>query len=133
MAGKPTYEELEQRVKELKKAEVERKRAEESGRKSECYFRSLLNNIQEDILVIGPDYRITDINDTSLVTSRTKRKDVIGRHCFEISHGYNEPCSKREEECKLHEVVETGEPRKCVHKHLCADGSKAWTVILLSP
>jgi PAS domain S-box-containing protein len=39
---------------------TERKRAEEALRESEHYFRSLLFNMHEDILVIDRDYRITD-------------------------------------------------------------------------
>jgi PAS domain S-box-containing protein len=39
MSAKPTYEELEQRVRELEKAESERKRAEEAMRESEDKFK----------------------------------------------------------------------------------------------
>ena len=43
MAAKPTYEELEQRVKELKKLEAERKQADAALKESETKFRSLFN------------------------------------------------------------------------------------------
>jgi len=133
MARKPNSEELEQRVKELGHEIVKRKRAEEALRKRENYFRSLLYSIHEDILVIDSDYRTTDVNNTFMITSGLKRVDVIGRHCFEVSHGYNEPCDRRGEECMLREVFEKGEPRNCRHKHQHVDGSKIWVDILLSP
>ncbi|HEA68912.1 MAG TPA: PAS domain S-box protein, partial [Desulfobacterales bacterium] len=44
MAKKPTYEELEQRIKELEKESDERKRAEEALRKSEEKYRDLFEN-----------------------------------------------------------------------------------------
>jgi PAS domain S-box-containing protein len=112
---------------------TERKRAEEALRESEHYFRSLLFNMHEDILVIDRDYRITDVNNTLLVTAGLKYEEVIGRHCYEISHGYNEPCERKGEDCMLQEVFETGKPGNCRHQHIRTDGSKVWVDILLSP
>jgi len=100
---------------------------------SENYFRTVLHSLHEDIIVIDPNYRILDINTAFLVTSKLKREDAIGHHCFEVSHGYNEPCDKCGEECLLQEVFKTGEPRSCLHEHQQADGSKVWVDILLSP
>jgi PAS domain-containing protein len=42
MPEKPTYEELEKRVKELEQAESERKRSEDALMKNEDIFRTLL-------------------------------------------------------------------------------------------
>ncbi len=133
MADKPTYEELEQRVKELEKESVERKNAEEALRQSNHYFRSLLHNIHEDILVIDQDYLITDVNKTFLVTAGLKREEVIGRHCYEISHGYNEPCEVHGEECMLQKVLETGMACISCNQNIHAEGWKAWVDILMSP
>ena len=41
MSEKPTYEELEQRVKKLEKVAVERKKVEEALRESEKRYRAL--------------------------------------------------------------------------------------------
>jgi PAS domain S-box-containing protein len=111
----------------------ERKQAEEALRESEHYFRSLLFGMHEDIVVIDRDYRITDVNNTFLVNVGRKSEEVIGQHCYEVSHGYNEPCEKKGEECMLREVFETGDPRSCHHQHIRTDGSKVWVDILLSP
>ena len=45
MSEKPTYEELEQRVRELEKAESERKQAEKALQESEQKFRSIFENL----------------------------------------------------------------------------------------
>jgi len=111
----------------------ERKRSEEVLRKSEHYYRSLLVNMHEDILVIDRDYLITDVNKTFIATTGYRREEVIGRRCYEVSHGYREPCDKCGEECVLHEVFDTGKPCNCRHEHIAADGSKIWVDILLSP
>lgn len=112
---------------------TERHRAEEAVRDNEHYFRSLLHHMHEDILVIDPDYRITDVNKPFLVTSGANREEVIGHHCYEVSHGYNEPCDIRGEDCPLKEVFETREPHSCRHIHQVADGTKVWVDIILSP
>jgi len=136
--------ELEQRVEErtselvkanehLKREIEERKRAQEALRKSEHYFRSLLMHMHESILVIDRDYRITDINNSLLTTIGRTREEVMGHHCYEVLHGYNEPCHRRGEECKLREVFETGKPCNCLHEHLRADGSSVWVDIIFSP
>ncbi len=129
---------LEKKLLDLEKEITRRKRADEALRKSERYYRSVLYALHEDILVIDPHYRITDVNNTFLVTSGIARnvrdyEDVIGRHCFEVSHGYNEPCDRHGEECLLREVFKTGESRNCLHEHQLADGSKFWADTLLSP
>ena len=45
MAGKPTYEELEQRVKELEREAVKRKQVEEALREGEKKYRSLVDGM----------------------------------------------------------------------------------------
>ncbi len=116
---------------------TERKQVDEVLRKSEHYFRSLLFNIHEDILVIDRDYKVTDVNNTLLVTVGLKREEVIGRHCYEILHDYNQPCSRYGEQCSLQAVFDSGNPYNCRHIHTRLDNqsdrSKVWVDILLSP
>ncbi len=51
MSNKPTYEELEQRIRELKNEVFERKQAKEALRESESKYRTLCDNANEGILV----------------------------------------------------------------------------------
>ena len=126
MAEKATYEELKQRVQELGKEVLELKQ-------TESYFGSLLESLREDLFVIDPNYRIIDINNSTSVTSGLKREWIIGRRCYEISHGVDQPCHRLGHECKLREVFETGEPSHCCHAHQHADGSQRFVDILYSP
>ncbi len=47
MSGKPTYEELEQRIQELEKAESERQQVEEERRESEANYEEVLSMISD--------------------------------------------------------------------------------------
>lgn len=129
MADKPTYEELENKIKALQSDLDHLKQSGEQLAQSEGYYRSLLANMHDDILVIDRQYRITDVNKAFLSTSGRKREDVIRRYCYEISHGYSEPCSRYGEECLLQEVFESGEPATCLHKSVEENAGKFILVV----
>ena len=112
---------------------TEHKWTEKTLREKEYYFRSLLHNIDEDILVIDPNLVITYVNDTFLSKSGLKREQVVGRNCFEILHDNEEPCDERGKECKIFDVFETGRSCSCVYERKNPDGSIVWEHILLSP
>ena len=111
----------------------ERKKAEDEMRKRERYFRSIMHRMHEDIIVIDKDFRITDVNNTYLVTSGNRREDILGRSCYEVIHDNNVPCREKGEDCKLREVLRTGRPDNCLHDYTKEDGSKIWVDILMSP
>jgi PAS domain S-box-containing protein len=112
---------------------TKRKQAEEALARREHYYRTLMHSMHEEILVIDKDFRITDINNTFLITTGRSRPEVLGKHCFEISHGYESPCSEHGERCVLKGVFETGEPAQCLHEHKRKDGASAFVDILVSP
>ncbi|MBW2331608.1 MAG: PAS domain-containing protein [Deltaproteobacteria bacterium] len=58
MARKPTYGELEQKIKELEKEAAERRRAEELLRESEVRLKTVLDTIQAGIVVIDPETHV---------------------------------------------------------------------------
>jgi len=55
MIQKPTYEEFEQRIQELNKEVLERKRAEEALEESETRYRRLFETAQDGILILDAD------------------------------------------------------------------------------
>lgn len=52
---KPTYEELEQRIKELEQAESEHKQVEEFMRESEERYKNIFKNNHSVMLIINPE------------------------------------------------------------------------------
>jgi len=78
MAKKLTYEELEQRVKELEKEALGRKQVEEALKESENRFRTLVEKSVEAIFLVNFDIEIVFWNPTAeemigLRTTHTKK------------------------------------------------------------
>jgi len=109
------------------------KASEQQLAQQEKYYRTLLYSLHEDILVIGPDYRITDINNTALKTLGIKREDAIGRHCYEVSHGLDTPCHEHGEKCGLRTVFDTGKHCNLCHEHTRKNGEKVYVDLMMSP
>ena len=79
MDRKPTYEELEQRVKELGKEAAGRKRAEKALRDSEEFSSNLLNNSPHPILVINPDTSVRYVNPALETLTGFSSEEIVGR------------------------------------------------------
>ena len=103
---------------------------EEALAARERYYRSLLNGMHEDIVVVDPEYRITDVNNSFVRTIGRPREEVLGALYYETWQGYDAPCDEHGE---VLDVLESGQARRCVHQHVRADGSTAYVDILLSP
>jgi two-component system cell cycle sensor histidine kinase/response regulator CckA len=76
--------------------------------------------VDEAFIVIDRDYRIVTANQAYCVSASCD--DVIGKHCYEISHRRNIPCFDAGEECAVRTVFETGRPQVSVHTHQDEDG-----------
>ena len=78
MAAKPTYEELEQRIKELEKLEAERKQADEALRESEEKYRHLFEMESDAIfLVRNSDGQILAVNTAGVKLYGFRREELL--------------------------------------------------------
>ncbi|MEE8383229.1 MAG: PAS domain S-box protein [Thermodesulfobacteriota bacterium] len=111
----------------------ELKKRKSAQRKSESYYRTLLSSMHDEILVIDRNYRITDVNKDYLAIFGRSREDIVGKHCYHILHGKDQPCDQTGKECKLYKVFARGEPENYRYKRITVDGSMIWVDILLSP
>ena len=79
MTRKPTYEELEQRVKELKKFEAESKQAEEVLRESEEKYRALIESTPDIIMQFDQDCSHLYVSPTIEKIIKLRSSDFIGK------------------------------------------------------
>jgi len=127
MAKKPTYEELEQRVKELEKEAVVRKRAREALRDSEEKWHSLVENAPGFIIEVNRYGKIQFINRG---VPGIGAKEAIGQSMYK----YIEPAYQNTARETIKEVFKTGKPRSYVVKALGPDGHHlAWYETQVGP
>ncbi|PLX53370.1 MAG: hypothetical protein C0611_05540, partial [Desulfobacteraceae bacterium] len=94
-----------------------RQKLKEYDRNRAMYDVLINELIQEDVLIIGSDYRVLDINETLLATLGLERKEAVGRYCYEITHRLTKPCSGEDHKCPLKETLMTRKPTKETHIH----------------
>ncbi len=111
----------------------ERKQAARRLKEKEHYYRSLINSLQEDIIVIDRDLRISDLNNGILKTSGYRRDEIIGKPCYTVLHGANRPCKDRGQPCGHEIALKNGQVVRQQHRHIHRDGSELWADVLSSP
>jgi PAS domain S-box-containing protein len=81
--------ELATDITKIRKADKERKRAEEALRESEEKLDAMLRSIGDHMSMIDKDLNIIWANETA---KKVFGNDIIGKKCFEVYHGRQEPC-----------------------------------------
>ncbi len=119
ISQKPTYDELEQRIRELEKAESERNRVERALRESEQFFRSLAESSPDYIMRYDRDCRHTYMNPAALAVSGFTEADIIGKTHRES--GFPEDLSTSWEE-RITQVFKTGRPSQTEFSWESANG-----------
>ncbi len=119
---------------EISRISILQKKTDQELRETRARYKMILNElIQEDVMVIAYDYKIMDINDSLLNKLGLQREDVIGRHCYEITHHQYGPCSGDHHPCPLIQTMETEKPSKTTHIHLDKDKRKIYYSISTYP
>ncbi len=110
-----------------------RQKLKEYHRNRAMYDLFINELIQEDVMIIGSDYRILDINETLLKKLGLKPKEAIGRYCYEITHRLSVPCSGENHKCPLEETLKTRKPSKETHIHKDKDNKNVYYSISAYP
>ncbi len=85
---------------------------------SSDYLLAIINSLEDELMVIDRDYHIVEANDAVLLRHGKKRQEVIGKYCYDVSHGLPEICCPPYHECPIKAVWETGEPARVTHRHV---------------
>ncbi len=84
MSEKPTYEELEKRVRELEESNLEYKRTEESLRAREHFLSTILQSSAEGYWVVDGNGLVTDMNEAYCANLGYTREEILGLHISDI-------------------------------------------------
>lgn len=83
-------------------------------------IRNILESVDEGFIIIDRDFRIISANRAFADEVKMPVEDIIGKHCYEVSHHLPKPCYEKGEDCAVRHVFETGEPHTVVHTHFDA-------------
>jgi len=92
-------------------------------RKRNEEVETILNGIQDYIMVIKPNMDIVEVNDAYLKRMRYSREDVIGSKCHEIYQQMTYPCDESEFDCPLNEVIRNKRPCRQIRTRVGSDGN----------
>ncbi|MBW2248661.1 MAG: PAS domain S-box protein [Deltaproteobacteria bacterium] len=104
MPGKPTYEEIEQRLKDLDKESVNCKRTEEALQKSEKRFKNVTNSIEELLVLLDQNFKVQMINSKLAKAYNVSLNEFPGKYCYELFYGRKHIC----EGCPAIKVLNEG-------------------------
>jgi PAS domain S-box-containing protein len=97
---------------------TERKCAEELLREREAFIRTILDSVDEGFIVVDREYRIVSANRAFCRLLGLPEEQVVGRHCYEVSHHAARPCFESGEVCPVKNTFESGGPHFVTHTHL---------------
>ena len=112
---------------------LKRYRAEGALWRSEEFTKNILGSIGEGLVVIDRSYRILSANRAYCDHMKMPVGDVIGRHCYRVSHNTSVPCFDAGEECAVKRVLESGESSAIVHAHKDGTGDTVFVEINAYP
>jgi len=96
-------------------------------------METIVNGIQDFILVITPDMEIIDANESFLTKMRYAREDVIGKKCYQVYHKIDHPCNGGETDCPLREVVRNKRQVRKIQTRLMPNGQKRYYELNIYP
>ncbi len=91
-------------IDNLNKEITQRKQAEEELRQAVKEWRTTFDSITDLVTIHDKDFRLVKVNKVFAETLKMKPEELIGKHCYEVVHGTNEPAPN------------------CPHKQTLADG-----------
>ncbi len=99
----------------------------------ERYYRSILFGMSDEVIVLDPDYRITDINRETIPCTNAPRAAAIGRHPHEVFPGGSAIFKNGETEEMTAAVFRTRKSRCCRQKAREDGGREMWKDLRISP
>jgi PAS domain S-box-containing protein len=90
------------------------------------FIKNILENVDEGFTVIDRDYRIISANKAYTDKLKTPLRDIVGKHCYGISHRLSRPCYEAGEDCAVRHTFQSGEPHTVIHTHYDSAGDPVY-------
>jgi signal transduction histidine kinase/PAS domain-containing protein len=114
-----TYELMRKRLRDaLQEIEQKNRQLEEYGsqlRGSVDFLQNIIDGLDEELMVLDSQSRIIHANRN--VSSKHENQEVVGRYCYEVTHGSSHLCDSNSCTCPADKVWQTGTPSRVIHVH----------------
>lgn len=112
-----------------------RKKTEEKADLEKDVIDFFVHESDARIVVLNPDFTIVEANLPYLEAVSKPKAEVIGAHCYELTHGLSAPCSISQPElgCPLLETLRTGKSAHVIHEHLFPGGRAVYCNMVTYP
>jgi len=94
------------------------------GQLSEDYLQAVIDSLEDELIVIDLDYRIVQANRAVLRRHGKSIEEIIGRHCYEISHSSLSMCCPPHDDCPVARACESGKAARTTHRHVYNNGGR---------
>jgi len=107
--------------------------SEERVRKDNAFLETIINGIQDHMMVIDLNYRVIEVNRALLQMVGRRREEVVGKYCYEVSHHLEHPCTDPDHPCPLKDAVAKGKAASATHVHFDKDGREHYYHVVCHP
>jgi len=130
-----SYEVMQERLRtslrEIARKERQLEESEEEVRRSRDFLQAVIDSLDDDMMVLDEWYHVTQANRS--LQLKHQREQVLGRCCYEVTHGAKGPCQPPLCKCPISQVWRTGIPARVIHVHRGADGRETYVEVSASP
>jgi len=96
-------------------------------------METILNGIDDFILVITPDMEILEANESFLNKMGYSHEDVIGKKCYQVYHKLDHPCNDGQIDCPLRGVVRNKRHVRQIQTRILPDGQNRYYEVNIYP
>ena len=90
------------------------------------YKTRIFDSMLFPAVVISEEYEILDANRPFIETYQGKNRKIIGRKCYEVTHGLPHPCASGDHPCAVKDVIEKGKTLISIHRHRTPIGDRVF-------
>jgi len=101
--------------------------------KKRDFLQSVIDSIEDSILIIDLAYRVRMMNRHAHELHIGSDSPPEPLYCYQMSHDRTSPCSGKDHPCPLEEVLRTGTSARTTHMHHDRHGNQFKVAILASP
>jgi len=108
-------------------------KGEEKLRESKEFIENIAQGIRDRISLLSKDLKVLWTNNAMLDKTGYNSENVLGKYCYQVTHGKDSPCQPPNHICPTSEVLKTGKSVTVVHNHFDEAGNKSFLEISSFP